>query len=204
MHTVHLADETNKANMFAAAMGIMYSVNDYDKGKCDDACVKVIDTFFDNLKWEETNDKKRNVKVNEVTYGELMMMVDMDNRWTYKGSVTTPPCAENVYWNVVRTVYPIKARHLQQFKDEMALDGLEKTGNFRLIQELTESHNPVILVSGGRRMGGLFLILFIVFLVISLALCVMVMNLRKAASQEPNQTSVTPKNDDSNVELAPK
>ncbi len=66
MHTVHLADETNKANMFAAAMGIMYSVNDYDKGKCDDACVKVIDTFFDNLKWEETNDKKRNVKVKSV------------------------------------------------------------------------------------------------------------------------------------------
>ena len=29
MHTVHLADEKNEGNMFAAAMGIMFSVDDY-------------------------------------------------------------------------------------------------------------------------------------------------------------------------------
>jgi hypothetical protein len=37
-----------------------------------------------------------------------MMMVDTRNRWVYKGSVTTPPCATMVYWNVLTTVYPIK------------------------------------------------------------------------------------------------
>jgi carbonic anhydrase len=40
--------------------------------------------------------------VAEVPYGDLMMMVDMTNRWVYKGSVTTPPCARFVYWNVVK------------------------------------------------------------------------------------------------------
>jgi len=45
-----------------------------------------------------------------------MNMVDTNNRWTYEGSVTTPPCATLVYWNVLRTVYPIKAGHLKKFK----------------------------------------------------------------------------------------
>lgn len=61
------------------------------------------------------------------------MMVDMDNRWSYRGSVTTPPCKENVYWNVLRTVYPVKQKHLDLFKAELELDGLLKFGNYRLI-----------------------------------------------------------------------
>lgn len=131
------------------------------------------------------------MKVPEVSYGELMMAVDMDNRWTYRGSVTTPPCKENVYWNVVRTVYPIKKKHLDQFIGELSLDGLEKTGNFRLIQELTKSHDPVILVGGGRMMGGLFLILFVIFAAISLILCVVVMRLHRAASTSGNAVGNT-------------
>lgn len=52
----------------------------------------------------------------EVPYGDLLMMVNTDDRWIYKGSVTTPPCAQSVYWNVLRTVYPIKKEHLDLFK----------------------------------------------------------------------------------------
>ena len=54
--------------------------------------------------------------VNLVTYGDLMSMVDFSNRWVYKGSVTTPPCAKKVYWNVLQTIYPIKKAHLDKFK----------------------------------------------------------------------------------------
>ena len=64
---------------------------------------KVIDTFFETLDLSNQNDPK----VNLVTYGDLMMMADMNNRWVYKGSVTTPPCDTFVYWNVLTTVYPI-------------------------------------------------------------------------------------------------
>jgi carbonic anhydrase len=45
--------------------------------------------------------------IDMVTYGDLMQMVDSNNRWVYKGSVTTPPCGRFVYWNVLSTVYPI-------------------------------------------------------------------------------------------------
>ena len=63
----------------------------------------MIDTFFDTLDLS----KKDDPKVNLVTYGNLMNMVDMKNRWVYEGSMTTPPCAKTVYWNVLTTVYPI-------------------------------------------------------------------------------------------------
>ena len=52
-----------------------------------------------------------------INYGELIMSVDTDNRWVYKGSVTTPPCAQTVYWNVVNKVYPIKQKHLDFYKN---------------------------------------------------------------------------------------
>ena len=64
-----------------------------------------------------------------------MMMADTDNRWIYKGSVTTPPCHRFVYWNVLKTVYPIKQRHLDQFKAQLARaenGKLAEWGNWRV------------------------------------------------------------------------
>lgn len=73
------------------------------------------------------------------------MMADMSNRYTYVGSVTTPPCAQNVYWNVLRTVYPIKQKHVDQFMNQLKRSNLEVTGNNRVIQAETKAHNPHIL-----------------------------------------------------------
>lgn len=104
MHTVHLAKEV-KNGMKYAAMGIMFSVDDYTKDEfVTEEMIATIDNFFETMKWEKTD----NPKVQEVPYGKLMMMVDMESRWVYKGSVTTPPCERYVYWNVLQRVYPIK------------------------------------------------------------------------------------------------
>lgn len=112
MHTVHLPPDGETKNGFiASAMGLFFSVEDYTRSVTPSQ-VKIIDAFFDSLEWSTTDS---NPKVAEVSYGQLMMMADMNNRWTYKGSVTTPPCAQNVYWNVLRTVYPIKKKHFEQF-----------------------------------------------------------------------------------------
>jgi carbonic anhydrase len=45
-----------------------------------------------------------------------MELINLDERWTYKGSTTTPPCEQFVYWNVLSTVYPIKKKHLELIK----------------------------------------------------------------------------------------
>lgn len=73
-----------------------------------------------------------------MSYGDLMMMVDMEDRWVYRGSVTTPPCTTQVYWNVLRTIYPIKKKHLDQFKIVLSHgdEDLSATGNWRLIQKV--------------------------------------------------------------------
>ena len=135
MHTVHYPKET-KESFIAAAMGIIFSVEDYtaDLSKAEEM---VIDTFFDSLKWGDMTEEGPTVDI--VTYGNLMEMVDNKNRWIYKGSVTTPPCATAVYWNVLSTIYPVKQKHLDLFKTQLdrGEDGkLDELGNWREIQEI--------------------------------------------------------------------
>lgn len=103
MHTVHVASETKNGYGFAA-LGIMWSVNDATV-ELDDDEQKIVDAFFDSMEWDTVDSDP---KVAEVPYGDLMMMVNTKDRWVYTGSVTTPPCATKVYWNVLRTIYPLR------------------------------------------------------------------------------------------------
>ena len=74
-------------------------------------------------------------------------MVSTDARYVYKGSLTTPPCTESIYWNVVTKVYPIKVKHLEAFRSlwQKSAD-ITYEGNYRLIQKLNPgSHQPAIM-----------------------------------------------------------
>jgi len=92
--------------------------------------------------------KYKNPVVDEVAYGDLMNMVDTERRWVYEGSVTTPPCAKTVYWNVVQQVYPIKKRHFDLYigQLERGAHSLHVTGNWRTIQPY-DNHNAQIMVT---------------------------------------------------------
>jgi len=127
MHTVHLPKNVT-GDMKYAAMGLFFSVENYTKEGVTEEMINTIDEFFDSLSFAEGS---KSPIVPVVTYGKLMMMADMDNRWVYKGSVTTPPCDTFVYWNVVRRVHPLKKKHLDLFKAILKEGGLEKTGNYR-------------------------------------------------------------------------
>ena len=170
MHTVHLAEET-KGGFGYAAMGLIFSVQDYDRSVSADV-VEKIDNFFDSMSWNAENPNQANPVVASVPYGDLMMAVDMHNRWVYKGSVTTPPCAQSVYWNVLRTIYPIKSRHLHQFRQQLTRGekDLAKTGNWREIQN-EDDHN-VIVVTTERGNGAV--VLFGIILVVLSAIAVVI------------------------------
>lgn len=59
-------------------MGILFSVTKYNV-KLTKAEQLVIDTFFETLDLSKQDDPK----VNLITYGNLMNMVDMNKRWIY-------------------------------------------------------------------------------------------------------------------------
>ena len=39
---------------------------------------------------------------------KLLGKLDFDRRWTYQGSLTTPPFSEGVLWNVIEQQVPIR------------------------------------------------------------------------------------------------
>lgn len=145
MHTVHFPPETENGYI-AAAFGIIFSVDSYT-ADLDESERAIIDSFFDSLNLESLDDPI----VDMALYGDIMMMVDSDNRYVYSGSVTTPPCATSVYWNVMSTVYPISEYHVELFKQQLerANQGtLRETGNWREIQDV-DYHNVMKVTSGG-------------------------------------------------------
>jgi len=158
MQTYHYPTITED-NFLAGAIGILFSAKNYTV-ELTEAEVEIIDTFFQSLQWDQTAeaaaadaenpaaDGLANPVVDLISYGNLMELVDMNNRWAYKGSVTTPPCSTFVYWNVLSTVYPIKQEHLDQFQAQLARGGGETTGsladigNWREIQEV-DGHDVI-------------------------------------------------------------
>lgn len=155
MHTVHTAKETINGVGYAA-VGIMFSVESYTSDLTW-AEQKVIDTFFDSLKWDNLNTVADGngdylTAIDMVTYGDLMQMVDSNNRWVYKGSVTTPPCGRFVYWNVLSTIYPISQKHLDQFKARLNMGEnglLGGRGNWRETQPINDHGVAYVMTAGG-------------------------------------------------------
>ena len=117
MHSVHLPDN-KQDGYFAAVQGLIFDTQRYDQSITKEE-IAIVDEFFDSLKWDslDVNSKGGSatleVNLNSVNYGQLMNLASTNNRYVYTGSLTTPPCTEKVYWNVINRIYPIKARHLE-------------------------------------------------------------------------------------------
>lgn len=125
----------------------MFSVNNYN-AELSWAQKRIIDNFFDSLQWDarlpDNEDGSLGAltdpTVDLISYGDMLNYVfDIENRWVYKGSFTTPPCTTGVYWNVLSTVYPISQKHLDLFLGQLGRNedyDLVTFGNNRNIQEI--------------------------------------------------------------------
>jgi len=87
MHTVHTAQEV-LGNIHYAVMGVLFSVNDYNVNlrKSD---IDTIDAFFDSMEWNKIDASH---EVSLINYSNFVKILDLTQRWIYKGSLTTPPC----------------------------------------------------------------------------------------------------------------
>ena len=96
---MHLPDGSATNDYNYAALGLVFDRLHHSAGVTD-AQVAAIDNFFDDLQLDSTADPT----VASIRYGELIGQLETSKRWVYTGSVTTPPCARKVFWNVLRTV----------------------------------------------------------------------------------------------------
>uniref|UniRef100_A0A7S3CQV1 Alpha-carbonic anhydrase domain-containing protein n=1 Tax=Strombidium rassoulzadegani TaxID=1082188 RepID=A0A7S3CQV1_9SPIT len=117
---------------------MIFSVNDFT-AKLTFAERKIIDNFFESLDLSNQDDPV----VSLVAFGDLMSMIDTNNRYVYKGSVTTPPCDRFVYWNLMSTIYPISQKHLDLYKAQITRGengNLPSYGNWRVTNPI-DQHN---------------------------------------------------------------
>jgi carbonic anhydrase len=138
LHVLHLPNEkehTSEEHEQELGGRFKYAVQAYLFEAREDApdwmADEVIDPMFDSLNWNVTDS---NSTVQEVLIGDFLQKANTNDRFVYEGSLTTPPCTTSIYWNVASTVYPIKPRHLEQFKQQLGRNkdyDLLKNGNHR-------------------------------------------------------------------------
>jgi len=92
MHTVHYP-KTKKGDIIGSALGVIFDTKNYDK-KVSNATILAIDNFFESLKFN----LKTNPTVAEIPYNKLKEVLNLKDRWVYKGSLTTPPCSRYIYF----------------------------------------------------------------------------------------------------------
>lgn len=169
MHSVHLPEDgVNKDGYFGAVMGLVFDTMRYDPTITEDE-VDIIDAFFDSMKWDAlsidagTGGAVQEVNLDYVNYGQLMNIAKTQERFIYTGSLTTPPCTEKVFWNVINKVYPIKPRHLAQFQYLIQQQGrtdeskgkMTYEGNYREIQSIKKQDPKLMVVDPEEEEGDI-------------------------------------------------
>ncbi|XP_061402712.1 carbonic anhydrase-like, partial [Musca vetustissima] len=99
----------------------------------DQAADHDYDTFTSNLeKIEEPN----SVVVMDTLTLFGLMPDNLNSYYTYIGSLTTPPCSEDVIWLDFNSPISISAKLLERFRSLKTFDGSSLTHNFRPVQPL--------------------------------------------------------------------
>lgn len=124
-----------------AAISIMFSVEEYDK-TIDEVNNKTLQDFFRQFQFEVHEDKVSP----EFWIGDALNTINYLSRWVYTGAITEPPCPEEVYWNIVRTIYPIELERYQWYKD-FIYSKKEYLGTYKNNRKIQQVHKDDHLVS---------------------------------------------------------
>ena len=101
------------------------------------------DSFFQNI----LNNTKEALDINTLVFQDQTNF----KTFVYEGSLTVPPCNENIIWFVQRTPYKISLKNLKTFREkwEYNLDFADGRGNNRNIQSL---NSRVVMTNNGENL----------------------------------------------------
>ncbi|XP_076025020.1 carbonic anhydrase 4a [Genypterus blacodes] len=103
-----------------------------------------------------------NTSLSPISLSQLIpAQQNLTNYYRYKGSLTTPGCAESVVWTVFESPVPLSREQLRAFSDLKFHDGNPMVGTFRPVQPL--NGRPVY------RSGGTVVLASVVLLVATVA-----------------------------------
>ena len=121
----------------------MFSVEDFDKS-IDEKSNKTFQDFFRQFDFQNHEDKNASL----FDIGDVLNLIDYQDRWAYKGAIPEPPCDRYVYWNIVRKVYPIELERYEWYKEflksKKAYLGSYK--NNRKIQSVEKEYHKVTYI----------------------------------------------------------
>ncbi|XP_014222424.1 carbonic anhydrase 6-like [Trichogramma pretiosum] len=131
LHLVHYngkynsSEEASRHSDGLAVMGVIYATRNY---QIPNAGMKLFASLAQTVKQpKESND--------EVEPFPLSSFIsELDELYTYSGSLTTPPCIENVRWIVLSKTMPISPKIIHMFRNVRLSDGHKN--NVRPLQAL--------------------------------------------------------------------
>lgn len=148
MQTVHYPDDPS-GDIQGASMSVLFDTKAWDNYTEEEE--EAIDGFFDSLVLDTLH--KRDPFSFEVFFSTVTQLVEENNRWVYKGSLSMPPCTGPFYVQVFHRILPIKEEYLeliqkwQQSPDRgQANPSLFETGNYRETGIL-DGHQPTYLLA---------------------------------------------------------
>jgi len=112
--------------------------------KVTDASTAFLDWIAADLKGDKKTASGSKSGVSD-PMSNLLRAVDWNNRFTYFGSLTSPPCTTGVQWNILATVLPITTAQLKEIQDMTTTTSSTFyatstanpiPGNFRKIQKM--------------------------------------------------------------------
>ena len=80
--------------------------------------MKFLDDFMERIMVKkDADDISLDEKDNGLQLENLMGRVNLEKRWIYRGSFTTPPCLEGVLWNIIDDIMYISPKTVEKFNE---------------------------------------------------------------------------------------